>query len=160
MALLLGERQLQDPLQLLLFGLLPPAKHLPSSISTHTLALISTLTCPAPPAPDRTAPWRCAAARQSWTPRRCVPTAATRSRRCRTARSSWSSPKGRRRGAGWGPPRPPGPCRPARWTETPGWPWKQRGGTCDCRHPRSRSGNNAPVRGGKLIYKLYLKRFN
>lgn len=92
------------------------------SAHTHALAVMSSLTCPAPPAPDRTAPWRCAAARQSWTPRRCVPTAATRSRRCRTAGSSWSSPKGRRRGAGWGPPRPPGLCRPARWTETPGWP--------------------------------------
>lgn len=162
-ALLFGQRQLQNPLQLLLFSLLLPANPSPKrhkcSSWADTVAFIPTLTCPAPPAPDRTAPWRCAAARRSWTPRRSVPTAATLSRRCRTAGSSWSSPEGRRRGAGWGPPRPPALCRPVRWTETPGWPWKRRGKR-DCRDSHRRSGNNAPVSGRRLIYKLYLKRFN
>ena len=125
-ALLFGERQLQNPLQLLLFGLLLPANSSPKrhkcAFWADRNALIPTLTCPAPPAPDRTAPWQCAAARRSWTPPRSVPKAATLSQRCRTAESSWSSPKGRQRGAGWGPPHPPALRRPVRWTETPGWP--------------------------------------
>lgn len=158
-ALLFGERQLQNPLQLLLFSLLLPANPSPRRHKCSFWALIPTLTCPAPPAPDRTAPWQCAAARRSWTPRQSVPTAATLSRRCRTAGSFWSSPKGRQREAGWGPPRPLAPCWPVRWTETPGWPWKQRG-KCDCRDSHRRSGNNAPVSGRKLIYELHLKRFN
>lgn len=98
------------------------AQSIKSSFWADLIALITTLTCPAPPAPDRTSPWQCAAARRSWTPRQSVPTAVTLSRRCRTAGSSWSSPRGRRRGAGWGRPRPPALCRPVRWTETPGWP--------------------------------------
>lgn len=96
-----------------------PVTLITSSYSSH-------LTCPFPPAPDTTAPWRYATARRNSMPRLSVPTTAGRSLRCRRAGSWRRAPKGRRRRAGWGQPCPLPLCWPVRWTGTPGLLWKQK----------------------------------
>ena len=80
------------------------------------------LTCPSPPAPDTTAPWRDAAARRSLMPTQSVPSSVGRSLRYRRVASWRRVPKGRRRRAGWDQPHPLPLCWPVRWTATLGWP--------------------------------------
>lgn len=92
---------------------------------TLLLTFSSRLTCPSPPAPGTTAPWRCAAARQSSTPHQSVPTTADRSLCCRRVGSWRWGPAGRQRRADWGRPRLLPLGWPGRWTGTPGLPWEK-----------------------------------
>lgn len=64
------------------------------------------LTCPSLPAPDTTAPWPFAAARQNSTLRSSGPRAAGLSPRCRTGGRWRRAPRATRRIAGWGQPCP------------------------------------------------------
>lgn len=77
-----------------------------SSLGEKPQQRLIALTCSSLPAPDTTAPWPFAAARQNSTLRSSGPRAAGLSPRCRTGGTWPRAPRATRRIAGWGQPRP------------------------------------------------------